>query len=76
MTDTHIASDADFKSKVPARIAMARANGERAFDMEYDSAYALVVDDMALGQWVAWEYSESFSIYSREGTSLFFIILK
>ena len=76
MTDAHIASDADFKSKVPARIAMARANGEVIFDMEYDSLYASAVDDTALCQWVAAEYAESFYTYSREGTSLFFIILK
>ena len=76
MTDTHIASDADFKSKVPARIAIARANGERAFDMEFDWGYASVVDFDTLCQWVAGEYSESFSTYSRDGTNWFFIILK
>jgi len=40
MTDAHIASDSDFISKVPARIAIARAGGERAFDIEFAPSYA------------------------------------
>lgn len=40
MTDTHIASDADFISKFPARIATAKANGEYAFELEFAPSYA------------------------------------
>ena len=39
MTNSRIASDADFKNKVPARIAAARANGERAFELEFTESY-------------------------------------
>ena len=40
MTNSHIASDSDFISKVPERIAMARAYGEWAFELEFDPSYA------------------------------------
>ena len=40
MTDSHIVSDNDFISKVPARIAKARASDEWAFDIEFAPSYA------------------------------------
>ena len=40
MTNSYISSDADFRNKVPARIAMARANGEWGFELEFDESYA------------------------------------
>ena len=40
MTDSHIASDDDFISKVPARIERARAGGEKAFELEFAPSYA------------------------------------
>lgn len=41
ITDSHIASDSDFTSKAPARIARAKANGERAFELEFNPSYAM-----------------------------------
>ncbi|MCL1875750.1 MAG: transglutaminase-like domain-containing protein [Synergistaceae bacterium] len=41
MTDSHIASDSDFISKTPARIARAKVNNERAFELEFDPSYAM-----------------------------------
>ncbi|MCL1875752.1 MAG: transglutaminase-like domain-containing protein [Synergistaceae bacterium] len=41
MTDSHIASDSDFISNAPARIAKAKANRERAFELEFDPSYAM-----------------------------------
>jgi hypothetical protein len=40
MTDSHIASDVDFINKLPAHIAKARLNGDRAFEIEFDLYYA------------------------------------
>jgi hypothetical protein len=44
MTNSHIASDADFISKAPARIAAARTNGEPAFELEFAPGYAQASD--------------------------------
>jgi hypothetical protein len=40
MTDSHIASDADFKKKVPICIANAKAQGKQMFELEFDPSYA------------------------------------
>ena len=49
MTDSYIASDADFDAKVPARIKRARENGEWGFDMKLDSSYT--DSDRILDKW-------------------------
>ena len=51
ITDSYIASDSDFINKLSARIALARANGEKAFEIEFDPNYGKpseIYDKLAL----------------------------
>jgi len=79
MTDAYIASDADFQSKVPVRIELARANGEIGFDMELDPSYSKAFDFDANCERVASESgvsTDDLVTYFHREKYTFFIMFK
>ena len=70
MTNSNIASDDDFISKVPSRVAMAKANGEQAFELEISALYSsrFIIEDMlklidlSLYEGLAFYYDSAFGL--------------
>ena len=76
MTDSYLASDSDFYSKVPARLSQALENGERVFDMELDPSYAEVIDLEVNCRRVASDITGGFMTYYSKYKNVFFCVFK
>jgi len=70
-TNSYIASDADFMNDVPARIARAKRNGERAFDLEFARNYAKPTDIYDKISLIGWSYIENIDFWVNPNGLLF-----